>query len=46
MIKEIPNQSMKTDNVQKQEEYFTEETVMRENAGRIADMQAGDDFQE
>lgn len=46
MIKEIPNQLMKTDNVQKQEEYFTEETVMRENAGKIADMQAGDDFQE
>ena len=46
MIKEIPNQLMKTDNVQKQEEYFTEETVMGENAGRIADMQAGDDFQE
>lgn len=33
MIKEIPNQLMKTDNVQKQEEYFTEETVMGENAG-------------
>lgn len=46
MIKEIPNQLMKTDNVQKQEEYFTEETVMRENAGKIADMQAGDNFQE
>lgn len=38
MIKEIPNQLMKTDNVQKQEEYFTEETVMGENAGKIADM--------
>ena len=46
MIKEIPNQLMKTDNIQKQEEYFTEETVMRENAGKIADMQAGDNFQE
>lgn len=46
MVKEIPNQLMKTDNVQKQEEYFTEETVMRENAGKIADMQAGDNFQE
>ena len=46
MIKEIPNQLMKTDNVQKQEEYFTEEAVMRENAGKIADMQVGDDFQE
>lgn len=46
MIKEIPNQLMKTDNVQKQEEYFTEETVMGENAGKIADMQAGDNFQE
>lgn len=46
MIKEIPNQLMKTDNVQKQEEYFTEETVMRENVGKIADMQAEDNFKE
>ena len=46
MIKEIPNQSMKTDNVQKQEEYFTEETVMGENAGKIADMQSVNNFQE
>lgn len=46
MIKEIPNQLMKTDNVQKQEEYFTEETVMGENAGKIADMQSGGNFQE
>lgn len=46
MIKEIPNQSMKTNNVQKQEEYFTEETVMRENAGKIADMQSVNNFQE
>ncbi len=46
MIKEIPNQLMKTDNVQKQEEYFTEETVMGENAGKIADMQSEGNFQE
>lgn len=46
MIKEIPNQLMKTDNVQKQEEYFTEETVMGENAGKIADMQSECNFQE
>lgn len=46
MIKEIPNQLMKTDNVQKQEEYFTEETVMGENAGEIADMQSECNFQE
>ena len=46
MIKEIPNQLMKTDNVQKQEEYFTEETVMGENAGKIADMKSEGDFQE
>ena len=46
MIKEIPNQLMKTDNVQKQEEYFTEETVMGENAGEIADMQSEGNFQE
>lgn len=46
MIKEIPNQLMKTDNVQKQEEYFTEETVMGENAGKIADMKSEGNFQE
>ena len=46
MIKEIPNQLMKTDNVQKQEEHFTEETVMGENAGKIADMQSEGNFQE
>ncbi|MGN8922045.1 DUF6017 domain-containing protein [Lachnospiraceae bacterium HCP28S3_F9] len=46
MIKEIPNQLMKTDNVQKQEEYFTEETVMGENAGKIADMQSEGNIQE
>ena len=46
MIKEIPNQLMKTDNVQKQEEYFTEETVMGENAGEIADMQSEGNFRE
>lgn len=46
MIKEIPNQLMKTNNVQKQEEYFTEETVMGENAGEIADMQSECNFQE
>ena len=46
MIKEIPNQLMKTDNVQKQEEYFSEETVMGENAGEIADMQSEGNFQE
>ena len=46
MIKEIPNKLMKTYNVQKQEEYFTEETVMRENVGKIADMQAEDNFKE
>ena len=46
MIKEIPNQLMKTDNVQKQEEYFTEETVMGENAGKISDMQSEGNFQE
>lgn len=46
MIKEIPNQLMKTDNVQKQEAYFTEETVMGENAGEIADMQSECNFQE
>lgn len=44
MIREIPNQSMKTDNVQRQEEDFTEETVMGENAGKIADMKSGYDF--
>ena len=43
MIKEIPNQLMKTDNVQKQEEYFT---VMGENAGKIADMKSEGNFQE
>ena len=46
MIKEIPNQLMKTDNVQKQEEHFTEETVMGENAGKIADMQSEGNIQE
>ena len=46
LIKEIPNQLMKTDNVQKQEEYFTEETVMGENAGKIADMKSEGNFQE
>ncbi|MCF2682805.1 DUF6017 domain-containing protein [Faecalicatena contorta] len=46
MIKEIPNQLMKTDNVQKQEEYFSEETVMGENAGEIADMQSEGNFRE
>ena len=46
MIKEIQNQLMKTDNVQKQEEYFTEETVMGENAGKIADMQSEGNIQE
>ena len=46
MIKEIPNQLMKTDNVRKQEEYFTEETVMGENAGKISDMQSEGNFQE
>ena len=37
---------MKTYNVQKQEEYFTEETVMGENAGKIADMKSEGNFQE
>ena len=46
MIKEIPNQLMKTDNVQKQEGYFTEETVIGENAGKIADMKSEGNFQE
>ena len=46
MIKEIPNQLMKTDNVQKKEEHFTEETVMGENAGKIAGMQSEGNFLE
>ena len=46
MIKEIPNQLMKTDNVQKQEEYFTETTVIGKKTGEIADMHSECNFQE